>query len=432
MTVYRKAVKKGFEFTLMVVGESGLGKSTLINSMFLTNIYSSHSPSLQNGPGQTLKVEAHRINLEEKGIKLDLTVVDTPGFGVAVDNSNCWEPIINYIDEQFEDYLEGETRVHRESVFTDTRVHACLYFIAPTGHGLKPLDVEFMKKLQYKVNIIPVVGKADCCTKIEIAAFKTKVLKQLKELKIATYDFPASELTEKTMWMRDRLPFAVVGSNTLLELENGGRTRGREYSWGTVNIENPDHCDFSPLRSLLLSFHMQDLREMTHTRHYEKYRSSRLTDHSSYPSLNPSKSLPGLLAVSKDDVNGMVAANYTSQDLSPSPSSLLEFKEYQEYKEYQESRGYTQPHLGISSLKEQQGEESRKKSWIVSWNQGRVNLQQKHLPKPNLLSKVKGRYNSMSMAELRSKTTENISSNKTFRQIINTLNSKKTKQSSQQ
>jgi len=57
----------------------------------------------------------------------------------------------------------------------------------------------------------------------------------------------------------------------------------------------------------------------------------------------------------------MVAANYTSQDLSPSPSSLLEFKEYQEYKEYQESRGYTQPHLGISSLKEQQGEESRKK-----------------------------------------------------------------------
>ena len=37
--VHRKSLKKGFEFTLMVVGESGLGKSTLINSLFLTDLY---------------------------------------------------------------------------------------------------------------------------------------------------------------------------------------------------------------------------------------------------------------------------------------------------------------------------------------------------------------------------------------------------------
>ena len=36
--VHRKFVKKGFEFTLMVVGESGLGKSTLINSLFQTDL----------------------------------------------------------------------------------------------------------------------------------------------------------------------------------------------------------------------------------------------------------------------------------------------------------------------------------------------------------------------------------------------------------
>ena len=33
----------------------------------------------------------------------------------------------------------------------DTRVHACLYFIAPTGHGLKPLDIEFMRRIHDKV-----------------------------------------------------------------------------------------------------------------------------------------------------------------------------------------------------------------------------------------------------------------------------------------
>ena len=54
-------------------------------------------------------------------------------------------------------------------------MHACLYFIAPTGHGLKPLDVEVMKKIHKKVNIIPVIGKADSCTVKEVNMFKTKV-----------------------------------------------------------------------------------------------------------------------------------------------------------------------------------------------------------------------------------------------------------------
>ena len=77
--VYRKAVKKGFEFTLMVVGESGLGKSTLINSMFLTDIYSNEYP----GPSQRLKktvaIDTQKVLLKEKGVNLTLTVVDTPG-----------------------------------------------------------------------------------------------------------------------------------------------------------------------------------------------------------------------------------------------------------------------------------------------------------------------------------------------------------------
>ena len=57
----------------------------------------------------------------------------------------------------------------------DTRVHACLYFIAPTGHGLKPLDIQCMKRIHEKVNIIPVIGKADSCTKKEVNLFKRKV-----------------------------------------------------------------------------------------------------------------------------------------------------------------------------------------------------------------------------------------------------------------
>jgi len=254
--VYNKAVRKGFEFSLMVVGASGLGKSTLVNSMFLTDIYAAGKEGAGNnqqevdGSEQTLRVETHNRILVENGVKLSLTVIDTPGFGEAVDNTECWTPIVDYVEDQFDAYLEAETRVERFEV-TDTRVHACLYFIAPTGHGLKPLDVEVMKKIHKKVNIIPVIGKADSCTVKEVNMFKTKILLQLEKHEIQIYNFPVSELENEHHWMRERLPFAVVGSNiTITDQDTGLRYRGREYPWGCVNIEDkyPDKVETNKLR----------------------------------------------------------------------------------------------------------------------------------------------------------------------------------------
>lgn len=173
--VYRKAVKRGFEFTLMVVGESGLGKSTLINSIFLADIYNQDQhPGPSHRIKKTVAVESSKVLLKENGVNLTLTVVDTPGFGDAVDNSNCWVPIIDHVEAKYEEYLTAESRVHRKAL-SDNRVHCCLYFIAPSGHGLKPLDVEFMQRLCDKVNIIPVIAKADTMTPEEVQLFKKQV-----------------------------------------------------------------------------------------------------------------------------------------------------------------------------------------------------------------------------------------------------------------
>ena len=129
--VYRKSVKKGFEFTLMVVGETGLGKSTLINSMFLTDIYCSEYPGPSQRLKKTISVDTSKVLLKEGGVNLSLTIVDTPGFGDAVDNSSCWNPVLTYVENQYEAFLEAETKVNRLPNMPDSRVHACLYFIAP-------------------------------------------------------------------------------------------------------------------------------------------------------------------------------------------------------------------------------------------------------------------------------------------------------------
>jgi len=275
--VYRKSVKKGFEFTLMVVGESGLGKSTLINSMFLTDLYSAEYPGPSHRIKQTVAVETTQVVLKEGGVQLRLTVVDTPGFGDAVDNSNCWQPVTEFIETKYDEFLNSESRVNRK-VNADTRVHCCLYFIAPNGHGLKPLDVEFMKRLHDKVNIIPLIAKSDTMTPDECREFKKTVLNEIAQHKIKIYEFPDPEDEEEAKIqkkLKDRVPFAVVGSNTVVE-SNGRKVRGRVYPWGVVEVENLEHNDFIALRNMLIRTHMQDLKDVTNNVHYENFRYNKL------------------------------------------------------------------------------------------------------------------------------------------------------------
>lgn len=110
--IHRKTIKKGFEFTLMVAGESGLGKSTLVNTLFLADLYQdrvippvegmyrvSFSPSARRDQREitaiikmmmiivmvserltkTTAIQVRTADIEEMGIKLRLTIVDTPG-----------------------------------------------------------------------------------------------------------------------------------------------------------------------------------------------------------------------------------------------------------------------------------------------------------------------------------------------------------------
>ena len=53
------------------------------------------------------------------------------------------------------------------------------------------------------------------------------------------------------VYFQEAVPFAVVGSSTVIEIR-GRKVRGRMYPWGVVEVENPDHCDFIKLRTMLM------------------------------------------------------------------------------------------------------------------------------------------------------------------------------------
>lgn len=264
----------------MVVGESGLGKSTLVNSLFLTDLYPERQvPSASEKAKQTVTLDASTVEIEEKGVRVRLTVVDTPGFGDAIDNTDCFKSIIQYIEDQFERFLCDESGLNRRNIM-DNRVHCCFYFISPFGHGLKPLDIQFMKMLHNKVNIVPVIAKADALTKKEVMRLKRKVMQEISENGIRLYPMPDCDSDEDEDYkdsvkqLKESVPFAVSSSVQLMEVK-GRKVRGRLYPWGVVEVENPEHGDFIKLRTMLVT-HMQDLQEVTQELHYENYRSERL------------------------------------------------------------------------------------------------------------------------------------------------------------
>ncbi|XP_051017356.1 septin-14 [Acomys russatus] len=270
-----RSIQKGFSFNILCVGETGIGKSTLINTLFNTNMKESKTSHFY--PKVGLKVKTYE--LLERNIPLRLTVVKTVGYGDQINKEANYQPVVDYLDAQFEAYLQEELKIQRSLAdYQDSRIHACLYFIAPTGHSLKSLDLLTMKNIDKRVNIIPLIAKADSLSKSDLQKFKSNIMRELVSHGVQIYQFTAddSEATapENTS-MNGILPFAVVGS--MEEVKVGKRmVRGRHYPWGVLQVENENHCDFAKLRNLLLCTNMEDLKDQTHTQHYECYRSNRL------------------------------------------------------------------------------------------------------------------------------------------------------------
>lgn len=278
----RKAMKTGFEFNIMVVGESGLGKSTLVNTLFKSKVSrKSCTPNYVERIPRTVELQAISHVIEEKGVKMNLTVIDTPGFGDQINNENCWEPIVKYINEQYEKYLREEININRKKRIPDTRVHCCVYFVPPTGHWLRPLDIEFMNRLAKIVNIVPVIAKADTLTLDERRDFKQRIRQDLRNYSICVY--PQTEFDEDSEdkllndIVREKIPFAVVGTDQEHQV-NGKKILGRKTKWGIIEVENGAHCEFANLRDLLIRSHLQDLKDVTHRIHYEIYRVRRLNE----------------------------------------------------------------------------------------------------------------------------------------------------------
>lgn len=75
----------------------------------------------------------------------------------------------------------------------------------------------------FQVNIIPLIAKADTLTTDECNLFKKQILNEIQQNRIKMYEFPdTSEDDEEhkiNKSLRERVPFAVVGANAIIEID---------------------------------------------------------------------------------------------------------------------------------------------------------------------------------------------------------------------
>jgi septin 4 len=213
------------------------------------------------------------------------------GFGDAVNCEDTWKACSAYIDEQFRQYFTDESGLNRKNI-QDNRVHCCLYFTssiltpiltARSPRSLRQIDLEVLRRLHRKVNVVPVIAKADTLTTHEVKKLKERILADIEEHEIQVrhtpesfrdlelsssawrphceqlfptyfqtllvlisflpsgqiYQFPDcdsdedEEFKQQDKELKACIPFAVVGSSTVLEVA-GRKVRGRQYPWGVV------------------------------------------------------------------------------------------------------------------------------------------------------------------------------------------------------
>jgi len=249
----------------MIAGSTDSGKTTFFNSLVDKEVIS---------PANSTEINIYLLNLEYDGCLQKITLIDTPGFGNSMNDGNLINSIVEYIKDQFDSYIEEETKIRRNPKYEDTRVHCLLYFIPATGNGLKQRDIEFLKKVHNLVNVVPVITKSEGLSHQELSELRFLIRHQLDYYKIYIFDFENEDVVSQAVLdakLNSKVPFSCVFPMRLQE-----DARSRIHPSGTIEIDNPAHNDFSTLKDALLNSHTDNLVEITSSDLYEKYRSETL------------------------------------------------------------------------------------------------------------------------------------------------------------
>lgn len=186
----------GETLTIMCIGESGVGKTTLLSNIFARHMGNKRRTSSSGEieePTRAITESVHSFKID--GLPFVVHLIDTPGYGESANLETAFRRVRRYLDRRFDRALRAELLPDRSATTRPERAHertggidAVLYFFAP--HRCKGADIEYLRTVQDHAPIIPILAKADTMTAEELRAFRTGVSKKLAQAKVRTFSEP--------------------------------------------------------------------------------------------------------------------------------------------------------------------------------------------------------------------------------------------------
>ncbi|KAI7861972.1 Septin-domain-containing protein, partial [Spinellus fusiger] len=154
---------------IILVGPLGCGKTAFLrtlcesmkNNIIQGTYKESKSMALKEPLSHTQEFYSVSMHIEENGERTAFTIIDTPGFMAGYAMEHQLRYMVDYIDHQYQLTFAEEKKIKRNARALDTHIHACLYFLDGRVTTLSDLDKYVIRTLGSRVNIIPVIGKAD-------------------------------------------------------------------------------------------------------------------------------------------------------------------------------------------------------------------------------------------------------------------------------
>jgi hypothetical protein len=135
------------------------------------------------------RILRRRKSMGDSVLERNLCFVDNPGYGNNTSWLDCITPVVDYIEAQFRKSMAQETANESDLVNLisgngGSQVDLVLYLMS---RAVKPIDLEFLKRLSDLTNVVPILSFSDILSEEEIATTKDRISSELTKADIKCF-----------------------------------------------------------------------------------------------------------------------------------------------------------------------------------------------------------------------------------------------------